>query len=147
MLARTVLFSTFLLAAGPASSLPYCPGGDVHEHVARAQIRTAPLYGTYSSACTMFLARSCVFPDTRRGPKTILKFHSAMPVVVTSHGTRYMPGERPGMHQWGNQEMMRHYPQPLRDYILRNGCFETTQFKPACILTGSQLIRLGARRC
>ena len=97
----------------------YDPGGSILGYAARADDYTGPLPAYCASACTMYLARGCVMPET------VLVFHLPTP-------------DRP----YWRGIMSDHYPPAIADWFMAlpagTGPLE---------MTGAEAIRLGARGC
>lgn len=91
----------------------------------------AEIKGTCVSACTMFLGAKnvCVHHDA------MVWFHSAF--NPTTHT----------VSRAGNEEMSKHWPPQVRDWALKVGVFNTTDFTWRKVLTGVELIAMGVAPC
>jgi hypothetical protein len=97
----------------------YDPGGSILGYAARADDYTGQLPDYCASACTMFLLRGCVVPQTA------LVFH--LPSVDNPHWRGIMAD---------------HYPPAIAAWFMA-----LPPDSPALMMTGAEAIRLGASAC
>lgn len=149
----TIAFSTILMAAivatpadaaRPKSKVPGAtivingdPGGSVRaryneiQQINRLGQRVEIRRGSCMSSCTMFLgARNvCV------SPRAIFGFHGPY-----KFGSKLSPAE---FERW-SRVISSHYPVAVRSWYMTSARYKT--YTPSR-LTGTELIRLGVRRC
>lgn len=118
---------------GPA---PHDPGGRLSDYIGKIRAAEAnnvrvELRGTCVSACTMFLGakRVCVAPEAT------FWFHSAYDEKTGRIDPR------------ANHTMSMFWPDPVNEWAMKAGVFESTVFTMRRRLTGDQLIKMGVPKC
>lgn len=143
----SILFILWAVNWGKAAPHPHLSvvpvwqdnGGEIGDYL--HQLRSNKFWairGACNSACTMRLAKGCVYPGA------LLGFHSPYvrekdkPEIVARGGDVGQIVAR------SRQDMLRTYPPGIQQWVLQMGALDTTQLT---YLTGAQAIALGARDC
>ncbi len=121
---------------GAPLATPRDAGGNLRAYIDEARrldARGAPkaIRGVCASACTIFLGlrNVCVEPGAQ------FWFHAA-----------HLPDD-PRPDSLGSLEMLAFYPPRVREWVMRSGALDNTDFDRAKMLSGEALIAMGVSAC
>ncbi|WP_036293032.1 hypothetical protein [Methylosinus sp. PW1] len=133
---RSSLALALLLAGCQGASVTRDAGGNLRAYMDEARRLDArgaqkAIRGVCASACTIYLGlrNVCVEPGAQ------LWFHAA-----------HLPDD-PSPDSLGSLEMLAFYPPRVREWVMRSGALDSTDFDKAKMLSGEALIAMGVPAC